>query len=301
MVGTCGGAVGDPGRCAALSEIRSACAVRFDHESHSAGRVAADVCSGWLELLRGSMARRRTIAATMTTGGSRSTSVEPSIPAVSVIVTVRNGMPYLPEAIAAIRRQTLSPREIVAMVGCSEDGTLEYLRSESGISVVEQSGLGLAAARNAALEAVESPFVAFCDYDDLWHSSKLEKQAAVIAQFNAPAACIVNFEEFADGASAHQPTNLSGGIPRLGWTPSALLAHRDVFTAVGPFDPALGLGCDTDWFRRLQRSDIPCGIAGRVLLRKRRHAVSLSSDPGMNRAAMFKMIRKMRSESKHGR
>jgi glycosyltransferase involved in cell wall biosynthesis len=245
------------------------------------------------------MTRRRANASTMTAGGGRSTSTEASIPVVCAIVTVRNGMPYLPEAIAAIRRQTLLPSEIVAMVGSSEDGTLEYLRSERGIRVVEQSGLGLAAARNAALEAVESPFVAFCDHDDLWHPAKLEKQAAVIAQFNAPAACIVNFEEFSDGPSAHQPTNLSGGVPRLGWTPSALLAHRDVFTAVGPFDPALGLGCDTDWFRRLRRSDIPCGVAGRALLRKRRHALSLSRDPGMNRATMFKMIRKMRSESKH--
>jgi Glycosyl transferase family 2 len=151
------------------------------------GGVAANRCSDWLGLLHRSMTRRRANASTMTAGGGRSTSTEASIPVVCAIVTVRNGMPYLPEAIAAIRRQTLLPSEIVAMVGSSEDGTLEYLRSERGIRVVEQSGLGLAAARNAALEAVESPFVAFCDHDDLWHPAKLEKQAAVIAQFNATA------------------------------------------------------------------------------------------------------------------
>jgi hypothetical protein len=149
------------------------------------------------------------------------------------------------------------------------------------------------------LAAVKHPLVAFCDHDDVWHPAKLEKQAAVIRQFATPGACIVNFEEFSENGPATPTDDLLGNLPTLGWTPSALLAHRNVYASIGPFDPALGLGCDSDWFRRLRQSDIPCGVAGRVLLRKRRHGANLSRDPAMNRAAMFKMIRKARGELTH--
>ena len=262
------------------------------------GGAAANVCGDWLKLLHRSMTRRRTDAV-RELAGIRSAPAKPSPPAVSVIVTVQNGMPYLREAVAAIRRQTLLPREIVAVVGRSEDGTPEYLRSQPDIRVIEQSGVGLGAARNAALEAVRSPLVAFCDHDDVWDPAKLEKQVAVLAQFSAPAACIVNFAEFFEKGAGIRTASLFGDIPTPGWTPSALLAHREVFESIGPFDPELGLACDADWFRRLRQSDIPCGIAGRVLLLKRRHASNLSRNPETNRAAMFKMIHKSRREMKH--
>jgi glycosyltransferase involved in cell wall biosynthesis len=255
-------------------------------------------CS-WSELLHRSLARRRTSALAVGQGATCTTVAQPLAAAVAVIVTVCNGMPYLPDAIAAIRRQTLPPHEIVAVVGRSDDGTLEYLRSQPEIGVIEQSGFGPAAGRNAGLQATKCPLVAFCDHDNLWHPDKLEKQVAVLSQFSAPAACIVNFEEYSEEEFAEQNADLFWNVPTLAWTPSALLAHRDVFASVGQFDPALGLGCDTDWFRRLRQLDIPCGVAGRILLRKRRHAANLSRDPHADRAAMFKMPGKMRSELKH--
>jgi glycosyltransferase involved in cell wall biosynthesis len=260
------------------------------YQGHRAGGSATDERRLWIECLHRSMARRR--AASAPVGSVRSATH-----AVSVILTVRNGMPFLPDAVTAIRRQTLLPHEIVAIVGPSEDSTLEYLRSVRNIHVIEQSGIGLAAARNAALQAVRCSLIAFCDHDDLWHPTKLEKQVAVVSQFSSPAACIVNFEEFSETGATNQ--SAASFVPTLAWTPSALLAHRDVFRSVGLFDPALGLGCDADWFRRLRQSDIPCGVAGGVLLRKRRHMSNLSRDPRINRAAMFQMIRKTRTE-RHG-
>ena len=254
------------------------------------GGSAVDQRRLWIERLHRSMARRRATAAPVGRG--------PATQPVSVALTVRNGMPFLPDAVAAIRRQTLLPHEIVAVVGASRDGTLKYLRSAADIRVIEQSGIGLAAARNVALQTVRCPLIAFCDHDDLWHPAKLEKQVAVVSQFSSPAACIVNFEEFSEIDAAKPHADPFWDVPTLAWTPSALLAHRDVFTSVGLFDPALGLGCDADWFRRLRQSGIPCGVAGRVLLRKRRHASNLSRDPRINRAAMFKMLRKTRGELK---
>jgi glycosyltransferase involved in cell wall biosynthesis len=261
---------------------------------HSAGRSATYERGIWIEHLRRSMARRRAAAPPAERG-------TPAAEPVSVILTVCNGMPYLLDAVAAIRQQTLPPHEIVAVVGSSDDATLSYLQSATDIRVIEQSGTGLAAARNSAVRAARCPLVAFCDHDDIWHPAKLEKQVAVLSQFSAPAACIVNFQEFSEPGAPVAVTDPFRDVPTLAWTPSALLAHRDVFMSVGPFDPALGLACDADWFRRLRQSDIPIGVAGRVLLRKRRHASNLSREPQANRAAMFKMLRKARSELMYNR
>jgi glycosyltransferase involved in cell wall biosynthesis len=252
----------------------------------------------WIESLQRSLMRRRAQPAISSGRNVSPIEREAAARAISVIITVRNGMPYLPQAVAAIRRQTLPPHETVAVVGPSEDGTLEYLRSEPGIRVIAQSSIGLATARNAGLGAASCPLIAFCDSDDLWHPAKLERQVEVISQLRAPAACIVKFREFSENGSELPHDKRFWNVQRLGWTPSALLVHRDLFDLIGTFDSALGLGCDIDWFRRLRQSDIPCALAGGVLLDKRRHSFNLSSDPQSNRAAIFKVLRKMRGEIK---
>lgn len=244
----------------------------------------------WMGLLRNSLARKRSGQAARNRSGVTNATV-------SVILTVRNGLPFLPAALESVRRQTLAPSEIIACVGNSSDGTLEFLREQPDVKVVEQDGEGLAEGRNQGLSQAVHPWIAFLDHDDLWHADKLAKQIEAVSMFDRPAACIVNFHDVAD----RNGSDVEGGaaprqkkLPRVGWTPSALLAHRDIFHAVGPFDPTLGIGCDTEWFDRLRRSEVPCTVAGRVLLWKRRHADSLSADPLRNREAMFKIIRKRR-------
>ncbi len=254
----------------------------------------------WLKLLRQSLQRRR---ATVRPAPAPSdvTTTMPEAPGVTVIVTVRNGRERLPDALQSIRAQSLPPKEILACVGPSNDGTLGYLLDQPDVRVIEQDGQGLANARNQALALAETPLVAFLDHDDTWDPRKLEKQVFALSRFHAPAACIVNFETRLQGGRGPQ-ANM--GFPRLGWTPSALMAHREVFKTVGAFDPTLGLGCDTDWFDRLRRSGISCTVTGRVLMYKQIHQSNLSRDPAENRAAMLKLIRKrqlaMRAATKEG-
>ncbi|MEM8760465.1 MAG: glycosyltransferase family A protein [Pseudomonadota bacterium] len=259
------------------------------------GHALKPVANGnWISLLRSSLQRKRTAR-------QLSTTAEEGPTPVSVILTVRNGMRYLPAGLASVRRQTSAPAEIIACVGPSTDGTLDYLAGEPDVSVVRQCGEGLAHARNEALPHASHPFIAFFDHDDLWHPEKLAKQLEALSVFARPSACIVNFLEITDDASADgMVTDPPQGLPTLGWTPSAVVAHRDVYQQIGPFDPALGMGCDTDWFDRLRRSDIPCTVAGRALLWKRRHERNLSSDPLRNREAMFKVIRKRQLLKKLG-
>lgn len=265
------------------------------HERHGGlekGHALVPRANGnWMNLLRQSLARKKAAASPTKKARSR----EP----VTVLLTVRNGRRHLPDAVACLRSQTHPADEILACVGASIDGTLEYLRDQTGIRVLEQTGLGLAQARNEALSHASHPWITFLDHDDIWHPEKLAKQLDAVLDFNCPCACIANFLNVtADMSFSIDSLPRMTDLPTLGWTPSALLAHRDVFAKVGSFDPNLGMGCDADWFDRLRRLDIPCTVAGRVLLWKRRHPDSLSADTTKNRAAMFQVIRKRRLAEK---
>ncbi|MBX9773735.1 MAG: glycosyltransferase family 2 protein [Xanthobacteraceae bacterium] len=257
--------------------------------------LARGAADNWIRLLHQSRERRQ--------AGETRPAASPEVrarPPISVVMAVRDGRSYLPAALHCIRRQTLAPAEIVAVVGPSTDGTLDFLQAQDDVRVLTQAEAGLAGARNQGVEAARSDLIAFLDHDDLWHPRKLAAQAAVLALFTQPATCITNFRTVhdADGTDPAQIIVPRHQIPRMGWTPSALMAHRDVFGSVGRFDPALGIGCDTDWFRRLRLAGIPCGVATPVLLNKRLHAQNLSRSTDRNRAAMFRMIEKHRAETR---
>ncbi|MBZ9796270.1 glycosyltransferase [Mesorhizobium sp. ES1-4] len=248
----------------------------------------------WIRLVRNS--RRRT-------PGPRASAPAAGGPRVSVLLVVRDGRKYLPSALASIRAQTLAATEIIAVVGPSSDGTADYLQAQDDVRVVAQSEEGLATARNQAVAEAGEPLLAFLDHDDLWHERKLEMQAKAIELFVMSAACISNFR-LVDDTGSPDPTvvDRSGNtLPRLGWTPSALLVHRGVFDRVGGFDPALGMGCDTDWFRRLRLSGTPIGVASQVLMEKRLHDNNLSRENERNRQAMFRMLGKHRAELRAAR
>jgi glycosyltransferase involved in cell wall biosynthesis len=221
-------------------------------------------------------------------------------PAVSVVIAVRNGRTHLPACLESIRLQTYPPSEIIAVVGPSDDDTLSYLDAQPDVRTVAQRGIGLADARNQGVGEAQAGLIAFHDHDDLWDPRKLALQWRVLALFDSPAAVITRMRLLDDedvGLRTVDPNDRSNAA-RLGWTPSALLVHRAVLDEVGPFDPSLGLGCDTDWFRRLRQSNHPLGVAPHILLRKRLHQTNLSREPRRNRDAMFKMLRKHRAASR---
>lgn len=205
---------------------------------------------------------------------------------VTAVLVVRNGMPRLKEAVASVRAQTQPPDKIIAVVGPSDDGTEEWLDAQPDIELHLQSGTGLADARNQAVASVSNGWIAFIDHDDLWMKEKLEDQLRLANLVTEPSSVICRFETDDRDGSARGP--------RLGWTPSALMADRDFFTQVGPFDGTLGLGCDTDWFRRLRLSRSICLLSPLVLMKKHRHGGNLSATPARNREAMFAMIAKHR-------
>src|SRR5690606_4866282 len=77
-----------------------------------------------------------------------------------------------------------------------------------------------------------------------------------------------------------------------GYTAGALLARRDTFAIVGPFDETLVLGGDTDWFLRLVQSGIRHDLLPDKVLVKGVRSTSLSTDIATYRKEILDMARR---------
>ncbi|MGE0725021.1 MAG: glycosyltransferase family 2 protein [Alphaproteobacteria bacterium] len=206
-------------------------------------------------------------------------------PRVSAIVCVRNGARWIARALASIRAQRRPPDDIVVVDGRSTDGTAA-IAAAPDVRIVIQPGTGLADARNAGIAAAAGDLLAFLDHDDRWTPDKLAIQLDLMDATGADH-CVGHLRRVRiDGAPVAGPL----GAPRLGRTPGTLLATRGAFDRIGGFDPALGMGCDMDWFIRAGDCGPPAAIASEIVLLKSIRADSLSADPAANRRAALAVL-----------
>ncbi|HKE47016.1 MAG TPA: glycosyltransferase family 2 protein [Rhodanobacteraceae bacterium] len=104
---------------------------------------------------------------------------------ISVVMPVYNADATLKRAVDSVLAQTHRAWELLAVDDCSRDGSWATLRAyAAGDARVRPIRLaangGVAAARNAGLEAAAGGHVAFLDSDDWWHPRKLELQLAAM-------------------------------------------------------------------------------------------------------------------------
>lgn len=96
----------------------------------------------------------------------------------TVIMPVRNGMPFLKDSVNSILSQSYRNFRFIIVNDASEDDSLIYLKSfsDSRIIIVENNGKGIADALNTGLFLVESKYVAVMDSDDISDVRRFEKQ-----------------------------------------------------------------------------------------------------------------------------
>jgi len=198
-------------------------------------------------------------------------------PLISVIIPTYNAARFLPEAIASVRQQGYEPLEIVVVDDGSTDETSDLIDNWPEICYVNQYNQGAAAARNAGIQAARSDLLAFLDVDDLWTPDHLRRLLPhLIAnpelRFVWGSADFVRIDEDADGVRTHSPLRESVPLFLIG----SGLYRRAVFSEVGPFDPVLRLGEDTDWLAKTRQLQTAQKQITDVVLIYRKRAGSLT-------------------------
>ncbi len=100
---------------------------------------------------------------------------------VSIIMPAYNSEAILPDTIEAIINQSYSNWELIIVDDCSSDKTFNILESYSAIDKRIKCfrnlvNMGSPLTRNEALKHAKGRYIAFCDADDLFMPTKLEKQ-----------------------------------------------------------------------------------------------------------------------------
>jgi len=102
-------------------------------------------------------------------------------PKFSVIIAVYNGEQTIARAIQSVLDQSYPAHEIIVVDDGSNDGTAEQVKSFAGaVKYIHQPNAGVAAARNAGVEAASGDWLAFLDADDYYYSDRLKWQAELL-------------------------------------------------------------------------------------------------------------------------
>jgi glycosyltransferase involved in cell wall biosynthesis len=207
-------------------------------------------------------------------------------PRLSVIVPVKNCLPYLPKALDSIRRQRIDDLEIVVIDDQSTDGLDRWLAQEAKRDPHLKCGVGpgegVAAARNAGLALCNAPLIAFVDADDSWKDGAIDDRLGLMEQRPEIVLSFADHESYSmDGRLlgthfAYWPRFSRWLAGRNGVLPlgeqafnlmfaenvcgtGTVIARRAAIEAAGRFDRRLRICEDFDlWLKLSRRGEVFC-------------------------------------------
>jgi glycosyltransferase involved in cell wall biosynthesis len=184
-------------------------------------------------------------------------------PAVSVLMSVRNGAPCVREAVESVLAQTASDLELIVIDDGSVDATATVLAAitDSRLRVEHQPPAGLTRSLNRALSLARAPLVARLDADDLALPERLERQRAFLdahpevgllgtgaREVDAAGRDVARITPPADDAAIRRAL-----IRRNPFVHSSVLMRRSAVVQAGGYDPRLFVAQDYDLWMRMSR------------------------------------------------
>lgn len=219
-------------------------------------------------------------------------------PLVSVVMPCYNNAALLSASVHSVLQQDYPNIELIVVDDGSTDNSIAVLQSFGDkISIIQQKNQGPAAARNTGIQAAKGQFIAFNDSDDIWLPGKLTAQITYLQQHPDTGLCYSGWKVWAGDNATLQSEMLSSKVAdavdqsRTGWLYLSLLKdcvihtitaviRRDVFDAVGMFNPAYRIGEDHDlWLRVSQHTKIAKLKAVYALYRDNPHSITKKVHP----------------------
>ena len=194
---------------------------------------------------------------------------------VSVVIPCYNAERYVAATLESVLAQAGAELEVIVVDDGSKDGSAALVeRDFPQVRVIRRANAGVAAARNAGIEAARGDWVAFCDADDIWLPGKL---AAQFAAMDAAPGCRMSYtawhvwpsaEPRPDAALLAELERAAGDTARwsgaTGWLypellldcvvwTSTVLMQRSLLAETGGFPTDLRIGEDYDLWLRASR------------------------------------------------
>ncbi len=216
-----------------------------------------------------------------------------SEPQISVLMSVRNGLPFVREAIASIIAQTFTDWEFAIVDNASTDGTAaaieEIAAREPRIRFIRNpADLGHSGGLNRGLEICRGLWVARMDADDVALPNRFERQLEFLRQNPdvKVASCLayyINQHSTIIGKTVHDLTtreafqrylnaNLAIGILH----PGAMIL-RELLVKAGGYREAFGPANDIDLWGRLADAGALILVQPECLMQYRVHNGSISA------------------------
>ncbi|MGF1452343.1 MAG: glycosyltransferase family 2 protein [Opitutales bacterium] len=209
----------------------------------------------------------------------------------TVIVPTYNAARFIADCVGTLKRQTLSPSEVIFVDDASRDDTVIQLKSltadldfPSHILALERNG-GPSRARNVGMEAAKGDWVAFLDADDLWEPHHLadlrETATATGASFVYSTLRVVNLEtgEVLDqGDLKEQPKLPHDLYLRSFIMPSQVAFDRQLLQRGCRFDERLRHGEDADFWIALYHAGASFACTGKASFVYRKHGQTPSQN-----------------------
>ncbi len=191
-------------------------------------------------------------------------------PAVDVVMPVRTGTEYLPEAVASVLAQEgVSPRIVVVDDGADTDlARLLAHTDPRTVRILTNSGPpGVGAARNTGVASGTAELIAFLDADDTWPAGRCRDLLDALG----PAGPADGAVDLVFGAVVLTDRDGRPVGRRRAPTAGGTLLRRRAWDRVGPFAVDLPAGEFIDWVSRARAEGVAEGWTPADVLMRRSH------------------------------
>lgn len=237
---------------------------------------------------------------------------QPMKPLVTVVIPNYNYAKYLPDCLNSILEQSYTPLEVILVDdGSTDDSLLIAKRYSDRVKIVANEHSGVNAARNLGIKNSNGKYIAFCDSDDLWLTTKIEVQVNFLEanpgfglvysgiQIVTEDLTLIEAKVAKNAGDCSKEFIKRPGEAIVLLGASTALIRGDLVKDIGGFDESLnGPGEDLDFFRRICEKTL-IDFIDEYLVLYRQHQISASRVSSEkyydgNRKVLLKLFRENR-------
>lgn len=173
---------------------------------------------------------------------------------VSIVITCHNDGEYLPDLLLSLKAQTLESYKIILIDDNSTDKstldiihTLEQCVSQRDCVIKLRINMGVSAARNVAIQCVDTPYVACIDADDILNSEYLQRTVSVIKDNADTGFVYFDYRMFGREERLVTPSEFNAfNLINDNYVVASALFRREAWLQVGGYCEQMKIGFE-DW------------------------------------------------------